>query len=139
MGVTGTLPIGNGGTGATTAAGVLTNLGVTATATELNYCDGVTSNIQTQLNNKMPNYTIEIYNGTGGNPKPVRFASFNYSTCNSENGIAAKIGLVSGHGNGVSYAFLEDAIIKVSHIGDISVDNFKYYGASTGNYDGANR
>ena len=30
----------------------LADLGVTATATELNYVDGVTSNIQTQLNNK---------------------------------------------------------------------------------------
>ena len=47
-----TVPIAKGGTGATTAAGVLTNLGLTATATELNYVDGVTSNIQTQLNNK---------------------------------------------------------------------------------------
>ena len=51
IGVSGTLPIANGGTGATTAAGVLTNLGVTATATELNYVDGVTSNVQTQINN----------------------------------------------------------------------------------------
>jgi len=69
-GVTGTLPIANGGTGATTATGVLTNLGITATAaelnkldgvtattTELNYIDGVTSNIQTQLNAKLPNTT----------------------------------------------------------------------------------
>jgi hypothetical protein len=47
------LHINSGGTGATTAAAALTNLGLTATATELNYCDGVTSNIQTQLNNKM--------------------------------------------------------------------------------------
>jgi hypothetical protein len=31
------------------AATALTNLGLTATATELNYTDGVTSNIQTQL------------------------------------------------------------------------------------------
>ena len=53
-GVTGTLPITNGGTGATNAAGALTNLGLTATAAELNYCDGVTSNIQTQLNGKSP-------------------------------------------------------------------------------------
>lgn len=30
----------------------LTDLGITATAAELNYCDGVTSNIQTQLNAK---------------------------------------------------------------------------------------
>lgn len=47
------LTIAQGGTGATTAASVLTNLGLTATATELNYMDGVTSEVQTQLNNKM--------------------------------------------------------------------------------------
>lgn len=63
----GTLPIARGGTGSTTAAGALANLGLTATAdeinkldgmtatkTELNYLDGVTSAIQTQLNNKLP-------------------------------------------------------------------------------------
>lgn len=63
--VSGTLPINKGGTGATTAATALVNLGLTATASEinkldgvtattaeLNYVDGVTSNIQTQLNNK---------------------------------------------------------------------------------------
>lgn len=48
----GTLPISRGGTGATSAAAVLTGLGITATAAELNYTDGVTSNIQTQLNGK---------------------------------------------------------------------------------------
>lgn len=46
------LSIKEGGTGANSAAGALTNLGLTATATELNYVDGVTSNIQTQLNGK---------------------------------------------------------------------------------------
>ena len=61
------LAVINGGTGAASAAGALVNLGLTATAaelntldgitatvTELNYTDGVTSNIQTQLNNKQP-------------------------------------------------------------------------------------
>lgn len=46
-----TIPISKGGTGATTASGALTNLGLTATATELNYCDGLTGNIQNQINN----------------------------------------------------------------------------------------
>lgn len=44
--------VADGGTGASTAAGALTNLGLTATATEINYTDGVTSAIQTQLNAK---------------------------------------------------------------------------------------
>lgn len=59
------IPITNGGTGATTAAGVLTKLGITASAAELNRLDGVTtnpeefnyvkgttSNIQDQLNKR---------------------------------------------------------------------------------------
>lgn len=46
------ISIDNGGTGATTSEDALVNLGLTATADELNYCDGVTSNIQTQLNDK---------------------------------------------------------------------------------------
>ena len=50
--ITGTLPLTKGGTGATTAAAALANLGVTATADELNYMDGVTSNVQTQLDGK---------------------------------------------------------------------------------------
>ena len=49
---TGVIPITSGGTGATDITGILTNLGVTATIDELNYVDGVTSNIQMQLNNK---------------------------------------------------------------------------------------
>lgn len=95
--------------------------------------------LQIEVNKKANDFSIEIYNGTSGNPKPVRFASFNYSSCNSDNGIAAKISLVSGHGNGSSYAFLEDAIIRVTYTGGVEVDNFKYYGQSVGTWDGAAR
>ena len=55
-------PIEKGGTGATTAKGALENLGLTATAQELNYVDGVTSNIQTQLNNKADSSNTYSYN-----------------------------------------------------------------------------
>lgn len=48
------LAVADGGTGASTAAQALINLGLTATATELNYSSGVTSAIQTQLNTKAP-------------------------------------------------------------------------------------
>lgn len=113
----------------------LSQLGVAATAEELNYIDGVTGSVQAQLNQKADDFSIELYNGTSGNPKPVKFATADYSSCDSENGISAKISLVSGHGNGVSYVFLEDAIINVSHLGSVTVDNFKYYGGNAGVYD----
>jgi molybdopterin-biosynthesis enzyme MoeA-like protein len=44
----------------------LSSLGLTATAAELNYVDGVTSNIQTQLNNKAPKYTCGTTDLTAG-------------------------------------------------------------------------
>ena len=55
--IDGTVSIAKGGTGATSAAAALVNLGLTALATELNYCDGVTSNIQTQLDGKVDTVT----------------------------------------------------------------------------------
>lgn len=53
LGVTGILPLKNGGLGVDASQGVLSALGISATTTELNYVDGVTSAIQTQLNNKL--------------------------------------------------------------------------------------
>ena len=56
---------GAGGSG-NSATPTLNDLGVTATATELNYVDGVTSNIQTQLNNKAPSeHNHEVADITG--------------------------------------------------------------------------
>jgi fructose-specific component phosphotransferase system IIB-like protein len=50
--------VGNGSTWVTESGNtVLTSLGVTATATELNFVDGVTSAIQTQLNGKQATIT----------------------------------------------------------------------------------
>ena len=42
----------------------LGSFGITATATELNYCDGVTSNIQTQLNSKASSSHTHKYAGS---------------------------------------------------------------------------
>jgi len=49
----GILPIEKGGTGASKAADALINLGINATAAELNHIKGVTSGIQGQLNEKV--------------------------------------------------------------------------------------
>ena len=62
-----TVSIAKGGTGATTAAAALTNLGLTASATELNYVKGVTSAVQTQLNGKAASdHTHSASNITSG-------------------------------------------------------------------------
>ena len=51
-GLTTDLSISQGGTGASTAAAALLNLGITATAAEVNHTTNVTSDIQAQLNSK---------------------------------------------------------------------------------------
>lgn len=98
-----------------------------------------TSAMNTALSKKVNDYTIDLYNGTVGNPKGVKCVTVDYSNCTSETGVLIKIGMVSGHGNGTSYTFLQDAIIKVNQNGDVEVDNFKYYGAATSTYDDAVR
>ncbi len=58
------VPISKGGTGAETAAGLLNNLGIAASANELNYVKGVTSGIQSQLDNKSPSTHTHDYAGS---------------------------------------------------------------------------
>ena len=58
-----TVPIAKGGTGAITPAGALVNFNLTATAAELNYVHGVTSNVQNQINTKAP-ITSPTFAGT---------------------------------------------------------------------------
>lgn len=57
IGVSGTLPLANGGTGATTAADALKNLGVNVTAEKLNLLEGATAKIQDQLDSKQASIT----------------------------------------------------------------------------------
>lgn len=138
-----TRPTYNGGNLAlySDLSGYLTTSGTAAKAT----ADGSGNNIvntyatKTELAKKANDFTVELYNGNAGNPKPVKFATVNYSTCDSNNGVSAKISMVSGHGNGVSYVFLQDVIINVGSSGTVTVDNFKYFGAETPTYDSAVR
>lgn len=78
--------------------------------------------------NDSGNFSIQLYNGNAGNPKPIKFITIDYSACNSESGALIKFSMLSGHGNATSYTFLQDVIIKVNYQGSVEVDNFKYYG-----------
>lgn len=70
----------------------LSDLGITATATELNYVDGVTSNVQTQLDNKLPRNMIA------------------YGTCSTAEDIAEKV-VTTTNGN---FQLVAGAIIHVN-------------------------
>lgn len=64
IGSTANLPVFTGTSGkleTKSAANALSALGLSATATELNFTDGVTSNIQTQLNGKAPSSHSHSY------------------------------------------------------------------------------
>ena len=80
----GTVAIENGGTGATDAATALTNLGITATADELNYMDGVTSNVQTQISQLSSEIADKEDSGTASalinRTTNVNAADTNYTT-----------------------------------------------------------
>lgn len=91
------------------------------------------------LAKKMDNFSISIGSTNGGNPRQVKFMSINYTTATSEAGVSIKLSMVSGHGNGSSYRFLQDAILGVTYTGVVSVDVYKYYNASVGTFDGAAR
>lgn len=87
---TGTVDVAHGGTGATTASGALSNLGLTATATELNYLDGATSNVQAQLDN------LNTTAGTANSNSGTALSSVNSHTANKNNPhevTAAQVGL----------------------------------------------
>lgn len=68
-GVEGIVPIEKGGTGSNTAAGALTKLGITATASEINCIDGATGNIPAQINDidqrlaSLESSLIHVYSG----------------------------------------------------------------------------
>lgn len=55
----------------------LGSFGITATAAELNYCDGVTSNIQTQLNGKSASGHLHSNYMTTSNPTGTGYFSLN--------------------------------------------------------------
>lgn len=76
----------------------------------------------------LPTYTLSIAKNTGGNA-PVKFLTVNYSNADSENGVLIKFSMRGGHGNGFSYRFLQDVILSVNLVGDVVVDNYKYFGA----------
>lgn len=89
--------VGCGGTGATTAAQALVELGITdASAAELNFCKDVTSPIQTQLNGKAPTAhasTGTSYGvGTATNYGHVKISDGDVATVAASDGLAAGMG-----------------------------------------------
>ena len=68
----------------------LSSFGITATAAELNYCDGVTSNIQTQLNGKAATHSHPYLSTSGGTITGTLTAQFsNIDAAQANNGVSS--------------------------------------------------
>ena len=75
------------------------------------------ANLAAALDKKENIPYISLYNGSSGNPRPIKFLTVDYTNTNSENGVFIKITMQSSHGNGVSYAFLQDAFFNINYTG----------------------
>lgn len=75
---------------------------------------------------------------SGGTPQADKFMTVDYNSADSNNGVLIKLAMVSGHGNGSSYRFLQDVILSVNYLGEVSGEVFKYYGQDA-TYDSATR
>ena len=87
----------------------------------------------------LPNFCLNIGTTNGGYPRPTLFVTIDYNNFTSESGAYFKLSATSCHGNGSSYAFLEDLIISVSYTGAISCNVYKFAQTSCGTYQGADR
>jgi hypothetical protein len=121
-------------------ASAITNIdGLTDTTNDLSGAvDDLQDSVTTLQNNKVNGFIKSLYNNSSGNPKPVKFATVKYTNCTSENGVAAKFGMRSGHGNGVSYVFDQDITINVDYQGNVSATVFKNSGAAV-TYSGVSK
>ena len=86
----------------------LSSFGITATSTELNYCDGVTSNIQTQINNcfsasvsRTANHVLAAPNGSNGNASFRALVAADIPSLNVSKLTAGTLGTARG-GTGIT-------------------------------------
>lgn len=115
------IPIEKGGTGVTTIDEIFTQLGITATPTELNYIKGVTSAVQTQLNAKAP-----IANPTfTGTPKAPTAANGTNSTQLATTAfVNAAIPLISGQNVLVDKSFTSASSFSLT---GLNLTHYKRY------------
>lgn len=95
------------------------------------------STCNTLFNRKVDDCYLEINNNATGTGD-VKFATVDYSDCDSNNGASALIRMRSGHGNGKSFIFSQDVYIHVNYDGTVRVDNRKHYDSYVGKYDDVN-
>ena len=107
----------------------LSSFGITATSTELNYCDGVTSAIQTQLNGKAPKShasTATTYGiGTASNYGHIKLSdtySSKVSSAAAANGVGvSQNALYNAYSNILTNVILHNIVIKEFTVDNISI------------------
>lgn len=131
----------------------LSSFGITATATELNYADGVTSNIQTQLNGKLSTSGTAAAATKLATARAIDGVSFNgtaaivhYGTCSTAAGTAAKtvsctgFTLTTGARITVKFTVTNTASNPTLNVNSTGAKAIRYRGSAiTAGYLAANR
>ena len=86
---------------------------------------------------KVDDFTLDLYAGSAGNPRPVKFLTVNYAGTDSNNAVFVTLSAMSCHPNGSSYKFAEDITIGVTYTGAVSVDVQQSIRTSCGTVDDA--
>lgn len=89
------------------------------------------------ISGKVDDYTIDLYAGSAGNPRPIKFLTVNYNGTDSNNAVFINLKALACHPNGSSYKFMEEIIIGVDLNGGVGVDVKQTLRSSCGTVDGA--
>lgn len=83
--------------------------------------------VTTAINGKLDGYNINVAGNWTGGAHAVNFITFDYTNCNSENGIFIKLSMVNSHGNGITGRFFQDVILNCNYTGIVAGTIYRYF------------
>ena len=108
----------------------------TITKVQLNGIDVASSGVANVK--ALPNYSVNLGSTNGGNPRPALFMTVNYTNMTSSASAYMKLGMMSCHGNGSAYKFMQDVMINVTSTGTVGCTVYKHTTSNYGTWNSRN-
>lgn len=83
--------------------------------------------ITNALNGKLDGFNLNVAGNWTGGAHAVNFITFDYTDCNSENGIFIKLSMVNSHDNGITGRFFQDVILNCNYKGTVAGTIYRYF------------